>query len=1583
MSALLTNFATAGPPPEPFASSPWLTYVALAAVTVISATLAVRMLASGEGPSAQDGGPPASKARSRALGDVRREASERLEIGLPPLRLRFREAPELVLAPVEDAGHRTLRPRPDAEIVSVFDDLRGSMLLVGAPGAGKTTELHRLALALAERAEAEPEDREPVPIVLSLASRSGLRGDVSPRRRLTGVPWLRRWSGWSKVWPFRRRERDTRQRPAGPPALTVEDLKEWIARAARARYKIPAGVTKRWLADGALVRVVDGLDEIPPGEREVMVRLVNELHAGDAAPPVVLTCRSGEYESLDARLRLEGAVRIEALTIEEVRAYADAGDERFEALRALLRQDSDLDALVTTPLWLQIAADASTGGSGSGLPRRVLPGELLALYEQTMITSRPSPRMPPARARRSLRRLAAVDGEDDLRTVYRWIDPSPEARTLALLHGLPWAGAAWAAAGLALPLASRLGFTVAGLAYLVAIFVLVGAAREVFARLPFVTGSPSTGTRHLIAVHAVGAALGVTSGGLLWLGTWALTELARPLPGPVHWLLLLSALVAASGWETVTAPTPAGRAVTGVILAGLLTACFLLPALPVFYVEIYAALLVAFLAAVVLAGAVVLLVPSAASGAEGNDGPARAVDAFPEVVTSRSILQNAVSKRIVVLAAAAAAAVVLVTDEGDFDGETGLWSIAVLALAVFWLVPIAMIEPGSPVRAVHHLIMRVALPLGGWLPWRLMPVLRFGAERDLLVGALGQYRFRHPLIKEHFAGALDRRDAEDAAGYPASHALLAARVRDLLAEEDRLGMVVMSQAADGRPGEPIPVTDLPGRLQAETLLVGPPDSGGRIVLAELAAALLDPADATPSEALAMPGGLPVLVDVRSWRPPPEWRRGESADHPLVAWLATRVAAGHRIPRDMAARWLRAGRPTLLIDGLGTLAERRVKPLLALLAELCERYGLRYAALSPTAVKGPQAFTILPLPGPVRAAYLTPELLRIAAGDTGVWDLLIRPGRLLPIARGAGRHPARYGFLAGLVAHGLARRPDDDPVRTLRSLSLAARATFLSTALSPVSADLVRRLCLPVVYVAAMITGLGLPLAHRYGWPAAAAWTPLAMLAAWLTAASLLRPRSRCAIATAGRRRRIVYGLCGVPPGVALGLMVAPLAHVLGLAIPALTRYVTGQPDVLTPVLNVFRTAFEALGWTDTEISTWTGPDLRVLVMLLFWVMVQNFADLFHGRLDFGARLVVQLLVLGAVFLLFDGMSPARLTGTFCLGAAFGASMVVPVLWLRLAEGEETGSPDRPRVNRSVLAALLVIPLLAGAVERGLLPGVLGDLRLLLLGVPVGGAVALLLTTPIFLVWDMVVRALPGVPRFRSDRFLAGLRAEGLDLNHPLVHAFVRRIDPDEGLPPPDGHDAAVRAELIASVRAGLPEVPADPGLIRRFDAAAGTLILSGTHAPSDTRHDRRQALYVLAAELLRRAEAEPTAPVPVVLPAPRAFPRTGPARRRVTSWVAGELAREHGVDVETAIRWLGEKRLALLIDLGPWTPIRLRRHLRLVTECVTALDLPYALTAEPARRRRRDRRTWRGGTCHAGSARPPGGGGAVTCREPS
>jgi predicted NACHT family NTPase len=52
--------------------------------------------------------------------------------------------------------------------VDVFDRAQGSLLILGAPGAGKTTTLLQLVTSLVQRAELD--DRQPVPVVLSLAT---------------------------------------------------------------------------------------------------------------------------------------------------------------------------------------------------------------------------------------------------------------------------------------------------------------------------------------------------------------------------------------------------------------------------------------------------------------------------------------------------------------------------------------------------------------------------------------------------------------------------------------------------------------------------------------------------------------------------------------------------------------------------------------------------------------------------------------------------------------------------------------------------------------------------------------------------------------------------------------------------------------------------------------------------------------------------------------------------------------------------------------------------------------------------------------------------------------------------------------------------------------------------------------------------------------------------------------------------------------------------------------------------------------------------------------------------------------------
>ncbi|MDM8537076.1 hypothetical protein QUF70_10005 [Desulfobacterales bacterium HSG17] len=57
---------------------------------------------------------------------------------------------------------------PDETIIQLFDKSGQALLILGAPGSGKTVTLLDLARHLADRAEPDP--AQPVPIVLNLSS---------------------------------------------------------------------------------------------------------------------------------------------------------------------------------------------------------------------------------------------------------------------------------------------------------------------------------------------------------------------------------------------------------------------------------------------------------------------------------------------------------------------------------------------------------------------------------------------------------------------------------------------------------------------------------------------------------------------------------------------------------------------------------------------------------------------------------------------------------------------------------------------------------------------------------------------------------------------------------------------------------------------------------------------------------------------------------------------------------------------------------------------------------------------------------------------------------------------------------------------------------------------------------------------------------------------------------------------------------------------------------------------------------------------------------------------------------------------
>ncbi len=203
----------------------------------------------------------------------------------------------------EPSGSVEILP-PDQKIADVFDEEGGSLLILGEPGAGKTTTLLALCSELLKRVEGQPE--LPVPIVVNLI-------------------------GW-----------------AGQP------LDEWLAAELSSKYTIPKRITRRCLSDRRLLPLMDGLDEVGAATREACVGAINHFAAGDLSIGAVVSSRYKEYTELASRLRLNSAVRLRQLTREQVAEHVRERGPRLEGLRDVLRRDSALQIEARSPLMLGI-----------------------------------------------------------------------------------------------------------------------------------------------------------------------------------------------------------------------------------------------------------------------------------------------------------------------------------------------------------------------------------------------------------------------------------------------------------------------------------------------------------------------------------------------------------------------------------------------------------------------------------------------------------------------------------------------------------------------------------------------------------------------------------------------------------------------------------------------------------------------------------------------------------------------------------------------------------------------------------------------------------------------------------------------------------------------------------------------------------------------------------------------------------------------------------------------------------------------------------------------------------------------------
>jgi hypothetical protein len=358
---IATNIATSALPPA-WSHYLWLAWPAMPVLLGAAAVIEVRRSQVGS----DDGGADSPRARVVLLDRVHRywvrgvlEKSlyqeARIELGMTVTVDAPHPWDVVVASP--DGSSRVVAP--GTTMAEVFDELDKTILVLGAPGSGKTTMMLELVRELLQRAITD--SQHPIPVVLTLSS-------------------------WT---------------------LPREPLGDWIVRELAVRYEIPTAQARTWLNTDQLIPLLDGLDEVAEKQQPACVMAINNFRAQRGTTRIVVCCRTTDYERLREPLRTYGTLTIQPLSKKQIEDFLTRAGELVAAVRAAIAADSSLGELIQSPLLLSIAVlayrDAPVATVATGGDSRHLRDQLFATYVRTMLARRRSDRHS---ARQTVRWLA-------------------------------------------------------------------------------------------------------------------------------------------------------------------------------------------------------------------------------------------------------------------------------------------------------------------------------------------------------------------------------------------------------------------------------------------------------------------------------------------------------------------------------------------------------------------------------------------------------------------------------------------------------------------------------------------------------------------------------------------------------------------------------------------------------------------------------------------------------------------------------------------------------------------------------------------------------------------------------------------------------------------------------------------------------------------------------------------------------------------------------------------------------------------------------------------------------------------------
>ncbi len=237
------------------------------------------------------------------------------------------------------------------DIQEIYEEAGGTLLILGAPGAGKTISLLDLTRRLANDALFDSD--QPVPVVFNLSSYIDKR----------------------------------------------QSLADWLVDELLAKYRIPTKIGRKWVEDAEqqpLILMLDGLDEVAEELRPACVQAVNAYRDEFALSGIVVACRDQEYRKIADKLKLEQALSVQPLTEQQIEEYLVNGGEELAGLRTALPEDMALRDLARSPLMLSMMCLAYKGkpsdvilqgmsGHNETLQHKVLAGAIQNRSKQSLL----------------------------------------------------------------------------------------------------------------------------------------------------------------------------------------------------------------------------------------------------------------------------------------------------------------------------------------------------------------------------------------------------------------------------------------------------------------------------------------------------------------------------------------------------------------------------------------------------------------------------------------------------------------------------------------------------------------------------------------------------------------------------------------------------------------------------------------------------------------------------------------------------------------------------------------------------------------------------------------------------------------------------------------------------------------------------------------------------------------------------------------------------------------------------------------------------------------------------------------------